>query len=118
MTLCGDLDTPSSEDLGERLRILVLRCSKFAHVNECRVFRVKDRKLEAGIVLEILYFASQRPERPHGLTLDVVHGISITAKRRDVIARVFGQNGRLVNIGDDVREAVSALRRDPRKRVC
>jgi len=43
---------------------------------------------------------------------------STTAKRRDVIARVFGQNGRLVNTGDDVREAASALRRDPRKRVC
>src|SRR2546428_592101 len=37
---------------------------------------------------------------------------SITAKRRDVIYRVFGQNGRLVNTGDDVREGVSALRRD------
>jgi hypothetical protein len=43
---------------------------------------------------------------------------STTAKRRDVIARVFGQNGRLVNTGEDVRESVSALRRDPRKRVC
>jgi hypothetical protein len=30
----------------------------------------------------------------------------------------FGPNGRLVNTGDDVGEAVSALRRDPRKRVC
>jgi hypothetical protein len=38
-------------------------------------------------------------------------------KRRDVIVRVFGQNGRLVNTGDDVFEAVSALRR-ARKRVC
>ena len=37
MTLGGDHDAPSSEDLGERLRILVLRRSKFAHVNECRV---------------------------------------------------------------------------------
>jgi hypothetical protein len=36
----------------------------------------------------------------------------------DVIARVFGQNGRPVNTGDDVRQALSALRRDPRKRVC
>jgi hypothetical protein len=43
---------------------------------------------------------------------------SITAKRRDVIAQVFGRNGREVNTGDDVREAVSALRRDSRKRVC
>ena len=41
MTLGGDHDAPSSEDLGERLRILVLRCSKFAHVNQCRVFRIK-----------------------------------------------------------------------------
>jgi len=30
----------------------------------------------------------------------------------------FGQNGRPVNSGDDPREAVSVLRRDPRKRVC
>ena len=30
----------------------------------------------------------------------------------------FGQNGRVVNTGEDVRESVSALRRDPRKRVC
>jgi hypothetical protein len=31
---------------------------------------------------------------------------------------LFGQNRRVVNTGDDVREAVCALRRDPRKRVC
>jgi hypothetical protein len=43
---------------------------------------------------------------------------SITATRRHGIYRVFGKNGRLVNTGDDVREGVSALRRDPRKRVC
>jgi hypothetical protein len=30
----------------------------------------------------------------------------------------LGQNDRIVNTGDDVRETVSALRRDPRKRVC
>jgi len=33
-------------------------------------------------------------------------------------ARVLGQNGGVVNTGDDVREAASALRCDPRKRVC
>jgi hypothetical protein len=79
MPLRGDHDAPSSEDLGERLRILVLRRSKFSHVNECRVFRIKYRKIEAGVVAEVLYFASQRPERPHGLTLDVVHGKSTHA---------------------------------------
>jgi hypothetical protein len=82
MTLGGDHDAPSSENLRERLRILVLRCSKFAHVNECRVFGIKDRKVEARVVVEILNFASQRLERPHGLTLDVVHGISIHALPR------------------------------------
>ena len=79
MTLCGDHDAPSSEDLGERLRILVLRRSKFAHVNQCRVLRVKYRKFEAGVVVEILHFASQRLERSRGLTLDVVHGKSVHA---------------------------------------
>jgi hypothetical protein len=86
MTLGGDHAAPSSEDLGERLRILVLRRSKFAHVNECRVFGIKYRKFEAGVVVEILYFASQRPERPLGLTLDVVHGKSIHAPPRLVSA--------------------------------
>jgi hypothetical protein len=42
---------------------------------------------------------------------------STTAKRRDVIARVLGRNGGVVNTGDDVREAASALRWDPRKRM-
>ena len=82
MTLCGDHDAPSSEDLGERLRILVLRRSKFAHVNECRVLRIKDRKFEAGVIVEILHFASQRLKRPHGLALDVVHGKSVHALPR------------------------------------
>jgi hypothetical protein len=82
MTLGGDHRAPSSEHLGERLRILVLRRSKFAHVNECRVFRIKYRKFEAGVVVEILYFASQRPQRPHGLTLNVVHGKSAQALLR------------------------------------
>jgi hypothetical protein len=85
MTLGGDHDPPSSEDLGKCLRILVLRRSKFAHVNERRVFRIKYRKVEAGVVVEILYLASQRPERPHGLTLDVVHGNSTHA-----LPRLFG----------------------------
>ena len=82
MTLGGDDDAPSSEDLGERLRILVLRCSKFAHVNKCRVFGIKHRKFETGIVVEILYFASQRLERSCGLALDVVHGKSVHALPR------------------------------------
>ena len=82
MTLGGDHDAPSSENLGERLRILVLRRSEFAHVNECRVFRIKYRKVEAGVVVEILYFASQRLERSRGLTLDVVHGKSVHALPR------------------------------------
>jgi hypothetical protein len=82
MTLGGDHDAPSSEDLGERLRILVLRRSKFAHVNEFRVLRIKYRKFEAGVIVEVLYFASQRPERPHGLTLNVVHGKSVHALPR------------------------------------
>jgi hypothetical protein len=77
MALCGDHDAPSSEDLGERLRILVLRRSKFAHVNECRVLRIKYRKFEAGVIVEILHFASQRFERSRGLTFDVVHGKSV-----------------------------------------
>ena len=88
MTLCGDHDAPSSENLGERLRILVLRRSEFAHVNECRVFRIKDRKFEAGVVVEILHFTSQRLERPHRLTLDVVHGKSIHS-----LPRLFGADG-------------------------
>jgi hypothetical protein len=82
MTLCGDHDAPSSEDLGECLRILVLRRSKFAHVNQCRVLRVKYRKFEAGVVVEILYFTSQRLKRPRGLALDVVHGKSVHALPR------------------------------------
>ena len=82
MTLCGDHDAPSSEDLGERLRILVLRRSKLAHVNECWVLRIEYRKFEAGVIVEILHFASQRLKRPHGLALDVVHGISIHALPR------------------------------------
>src|SRR6202049_2015223 len=77
MTLGGDHDAPSSEDLGKCLRILVLRRSKFAHINQCRVFRIKYRKVEAGVVVEILHFASQRLERSRGLTLDVVHSKSI-----------------------------------------
>jgi hypothetical protein len=77
MTLCGDHDAPSSEDLCEGLRILVLRRSKFAHVNERRVFGIEYRKFEPGVVVEILYFASQRLERSRGLALDVVHGISV-----------------------------------------
>jgi hypothetical protein len=85
MTLGGDHDAPSSEDLGKCLRILVLRRSKFAHINQCRVFRIKYRKVEAGVVVEILYFASQRLERSRGLTLDVVHGKSVHA-----LPRLFG----------------------------
>jgi hypothetical protein len=62
-------------------------------------------------------------DRPYLLRFTGARGLiecstSTTAKRRDVITRVFGQNRRLVNTGDDVRRAVSALRRDPRKRVC
>ena len=86
MTLCGDHDAPASEDLSECLRILVLRRSKFSHVNECRVFRIKDRKFEAGVVLKILYFASQRLERSRGFKLDVVHGKSLHALPRLVSA--------------------------------
>jgi hypothetical protein len=86
MTLGGDHDAPSSENLAERLRILVLRRSKFAHINECRVLGIKYRKFEAGVVVEILYFASQRLKRPHSLTLDVVHGKSIHAPPRLVSA--------------------------------
>jgi len=82
MTLGGDHDAPSSKDLGERLRILVLRRSKFAHVNECRVFRIEYRKFEAGVIVEILHFASQRLERSRGLALDVVHGKSVHALPR------------------------------------
>jgi len=85
MTLSCDHDAPSPEDFGERLRILVLRRSKFSHVNECRVFRIKYRKFETRVVVEILGFASQRLKRPHGLTLDVVRGKSTHA-----LPRLFG----------------------------
>lgn len=76
VTFCGDHYAPLSENLSKRRWILVLRRSKFAHVNECRIFRIKYGKFEAGVVVEIPYFASQRLERPHGLALDVVHGKS------------------------------------------
>jgi uncharacterized protein YbjT (DUF2867 family) len=73
--------------------------------------------------LKLYLRRAKRSKNPDASRVETVEGDVLDARTlliamhgQDVV-RVLGQNGRLVNAGDHVREAVSALRRDPRKRV-